>query len=160
MFSFGYGLHYTNFTTSIATMASNYSIPLLISKNSSAPYLDTVPFVSIPVTVKNSGTTTSDYVVLGFLSGTFGPAPNPNKRLVSYSRIHNITAGNSQTTSLNLTLGSLGRANADGDMMLYPGDYTLSIDTTAKAAIHFTLSGSATKLDSWPAPPASVVASK
>ncbi len=114
-------------------------------------YKDLLPFVSIPVTVTNTGTVTSDYVVLGFLSGEFGPQPYPIKSLVAYERLHSITAGGgSQTASLQLTLGSLARADASGDLVLYPGNYSLGIDTDARAAVEFTLTGEATALDSWP----------
>lgn len=104
--------------------------------------------------VKNTGVVSSDYVALGFLSGSFGPTPYPLKSLVAYTRLHNITGGSSQTGTLNLTLGSLARADDAGDMVLYPGDYSLIIDTDAKAAWNFTLTGDAATLDAWPAPPA------
>ena len=154
MFEFGYGLHYTNFTASLPTGNPTYSISSLLSGNSTATYKDLIPFKSIPVIVANTGLVSSDYVVLGFLSGSFGPTPYPLRSLVAYTRLHNITAGCSQTGNLNLTLGSLARADDSGDMVLYPGDYSLVIDTDAKAVWNFTLSGSAATLDAWPEPPA------
>jgi beta-D-xylosidase 4 len=92
-------------------------------------------------------------VILGFLSGSLGPTPYPKKSLVAYTRLHDITAGSSQTGLLNLTLGSLARANDNRDMVLYPGDYNSVIDTDAKAVWNFTLTGDAVTLDSRPAPP-------
>jgi len=156
VFEFGYGLHYTNFTAALPSRCSNatYSISSLVSRNSSATYKDLIQFQTIPVNVTNTGSVDSDYVVLGFLSGTFGPTPYPLKSLVTYTRLHNITAGSSQTASLGLSLGSLARVDEQGDMVLYPGDYSLVIDTDAKAVWNFTLTGDAAVLDSWPTPPA------
>lgn len=149
-------MHYTNFTAALPSYSGNstYSISSLLSANSSATYKDLIPFQTIPVNVTNTGSASSDYVVLGFLSGAFGPMPYPKKSLVAYTRLHNITTGSSQTGSLSLDLGSLARADGTGDMVLYPGDYSLVIDTDAKATWNFTLEGDAVTLDSWPAPPA------
>lgn len=93
-------------------------------------------------------------MLLGFLSGNFGPTPYPIKSLVAYQRLHNITSGASQTGSLNLTLGSLARADANGDAVLYPGSYKLGIDVDGSVAWDFTLVGDEATLDSWPAAPA------
>lgn len=149
-------MHYTNFTASFSSAPSNstYSISSLLSANSSASYKDLISFQNISVNITNTGPTSSDYVVLGFLSGSFGPIPYPQKSLVAYTRLHNIKTGSSQTGSLSLTLGSLARADDAGDMILYPGDYSLVIDTDAKAIWNFTLTGDAATLDTWPAPPA------
>jgi len=155
VFEFGYGLHYTTFSASIplGCTQSTYSISSLVSTKSSATFMDLIPFQTVPVNVTNTGNTSSDFVVLGFLSGSFGPTPYPIKSLVAYTRLHNITVGTSQTGNLNLTLGSLGRVNEVGNVVLYPGDYSLVVDTDAKAMWNFTLTGEATVLDSWPAPP-------
>jgi len=155
VFEFGYGLHYTNFTASFPDSVSclTYSIDSLVGSNSTAAYKDLIPFQTFSIKVTNTGTVTSDYVVLGFLSGTFGPTPYPIKSLVAYTRLHNITAGASQTGLLSLSLGSLARADDNGDVVLYPGDYSLVIDTDAKAVLNFTLTGDPTALDSWPTPP-------
>jgi beta-D-xylosidase 4 len=148
-------MHYTNFTANISSAPYNptYSIPSLLSKNSTSRYKDLISFQTVPVDITNTGSTSSDYVVLGFLSGSFGPTPYPQKSLVAYTRLHNITGGALQTGYLNLTLGSLARANNDGDVVLYPGDYSLTIDTDTKAMWNFTLTGDPMTLDSWPAPP-------
>ena len=148
-------MHYTSFSASMSSGCSNstYSISSLLAANSSTTFKDLVPFQTIPVNMTNTGSVSSDYVVLGFLSGSFGPTPYPIKSLVAYTRLHNITAGSSQMASLNLTLGSLARVDDAGDVVLYPGDYSLVIDTDAKATWNFTLTGEATMLDSWPAPP-------
>lgn len=170
VFEFGYGLHYTNFTASIETPSSPSSYSYSNSNSNSAssasydistltttcttPYPDLCPFTTFPITITNTGTTESDYVALGFLAGTHGPAPRPNKRLVSYQRLHNLTAGESQTAHLNLTLGSLARVDEMGNKVLYPGEYALLVDTQPLAMVNFTLGGEEKVLDEWPQPPA------
>ncbi|KXT09436.1 hypothetical protein AC579_5988 [Pseudocercospora musae] len=155
VFEFGYGLHYTNFTATIQGSGpgnSTYSIDSLTS-DCTESYLDRCPFKTFPIDVANTGSATSDYVTLGFLTGAHGPKPYPNKRLVSYQRLHNITAGSMQTAALNLTLGSLSRVDDKGNTVLYPGDYALLVDVQPKAYVNFTLTGEAKVLDEWPQPP-------
>jgi xylan 1,4-beta-xylosidase len=162
IFEFGNGLHYTNFTASIASSSSaggyggsntTYSISDLTT-GCNETYQDRCAFKTFAVDVKNTGSVTSDYVTLGFLAGQHGPEPYPIKRLVAYQRLHNITAGSTQTASLNLTLGSLARVDDNGNTVLYPGDYSLQIDTQPLSYVNFTLTGSEVVLDHWPQPPA------
>jgi len=115
--------------------------------------MDRCPFTNISVNVENTDAVTSDYVALGFLTGEFGPQPYPRKSLVKYQRLFNITAGQTQTATLALTLGSLGRVDANGNTVLYPGSYSLQIDTQPLTAINFTLTGTQATLDLWPQPP-------
>jgi len=151
IFPFGYGLHYTTFTPTITPPSTSvYSIPSLLA-NSTAKYPDLTPFLSLPVTITNTGNVTSDYVTLLFLSGQFGPQPYPIKSLIAYQRLHNITAGAVQTATLNLTLASLARADAEGDLVLWPGDYRVAVDVDGGVGWNFTLTGEEVKLDSWPA---------
>jgi beta-D-xylosidase 4 len=155
VFPFGYGLHYTNFSAHLLdTIVSTYDISTLVTSNTSVTCLDQIPLASIPIVITNTGRITSDYVVLGFLSGEFGPAPYPNKALKAYSRLHNITGGESQTATLPLTLGSLARADVNGDIWLFPGNYTFSVDTTDMVTWRFELKGEAVKLEHWPVSPA------
>lgn len=107
---YGFGMHYTNFTASIQAMKSSYSISDLMSGRNEK-YKDKCVFQTVNVDVKNTGSTTSDYVTLGFLAGSHGPAPYPTKRLVSYTWLHNITTRSHSTAKLPLTLGSLGGAD-------------------------------------------------
>jgi beta-D-xylosidase 4 len=157
-FPFGYGLHYTNLSVSIdpsfTAKISVFNISSLIpsAQNSSSP-LDLHPFIGVPVTVANTGSVTSDYVVLGFLAGTYGPTPYPNKSLVAYQRLFSIESGSSQSTTLSLNLGSLARVDNNGDVILYPGQYRLGIDVDGNVGWDFNLVGDAAVLDSWPAPP-------
>ncbi len=154
---FGYGLHYTNFSASASQPSqSSYDISSLVSScnKTQYPYMDLCPFEAINVTVKNTGSVTSDFVTLGFISGQYGPQPYPIKQLVAYERLFNISAGGSATASLNLTLGSLGRRDEKGDLVLYPGDYGLLVDVPTQAMVNFTLTGTQAVLDQWPQRPA------
>jgi beta-D-xylosidase 4 len=155
---FGYGLHYTNFSLSVASPAqSSYDISSLITgcqnTSSSSPYIDLCAFESFNVTVSNTGSVASDFVTLGFITGAVGPPPYPIKSLVAYDRLFNVSAGTSATATLNLTLASLARHDEDGNMILYPGDYALLVDVPTQAVVNFTLTGAQAVLDQWPQRP-------
>ncbi|RAR06491.1 glycoside hydrolase family 3 protein [Stemphylium lycopersici] len=156
IYEFGHGLHYTNFSAQIKTqMQDSYSISALVHGcNSTGGFLERCPFASVDVSVSNDGHTASDYVTLGYIGGTFGPAPCPKKSLVSYKRLFGITGGASETATLNLTLASLARVDEMGNKVLYPGDYSLMIDNQPLAMINFTLTGDDAMLSEWPQPPA------
>jgi beta-D-xylosidase 4 len=157
VYEFGHGLHYTNFSADIASdIRESYAISDLVSGcNNTGPFLERCPFTSMDVRVSNDGHTSSDYVTLGYITGTFGPAPHPKKSLVSYQRLFNIAGGDSDTATLNLTLASLARVDEMGNKVLYPGDYSLLIDNTPLTSVNFTLTGDEAMLDEWPQPPAS-----
>jgi beta-D-xylosidase 4 len=97
--------------------------------------------------VSNTGKVTSDFVGLLFLSSqNAGPKPRPLKTLVSYARLHNIKVGAPQNMSLPLTLGSLARADVDGNLVICPGDYTLFLDVNGNQSLsfNFTITGDQT----------------
>ncbi|KAL1902416.1 hypothetical protein Sste5346_001396 [Sporothrix stenoceras] len=155
VFSFGHGLHYTNFSAVVggASFPSTFSIASLLSSCAETTYLDRCPFPSLPVTVTNAGSDhTSDYVGLAFLTGSYGPAPFPRKTLAAYTRLFNLTAGQTQTSDLTWTLGNLARVDANGNRVLYPGNYTVLLDEPAIANLTFSLTGSEAVLDKWPQP--------
>lgn len=154
VYPFGYGLHYTNFTFSWqSTPQSSYRIADLVS-NAAPPYKENAAFETLVANVNNVGGPAgmaSDYVGLLFISTTNGgPAPYPNKQLVSYSRLFNIAVGSTQQLSLPLTLSALTRADANGNLYIYPGDYTLALDIDQALTFTFTLTGSATIVASFP----------
>lgn len=155
---FGYGLHYTNFSTTIVEPSqSSYDISSLVAScnGSASQYLDLCPFAAIQVNVTNSGQVSSDFVTLGFIAGQHGPAPYPIKQLVAYERLFEIPGGGSSTATLNMTLGSLARYDEDGNQVLYPGEYSLLVDVPTQSMLHFTLTGAQAVLDEWPQNPAS-----
>lgn len=153
---FGYGMHYTNFSARFTNMSSeSYNIASLVSScdNKTYPYLDLCPFAhQVAINITNTGTVSSDYVALLFVSGQHGPQPYPLKQLVGYERLFSIGAGASQTANLNITLGSLARFDEQGNAVLYPGDYSLLVDVPTQATWNFTLTGSEVVLDHWPQP--------
>lgn len=98
---------------------------------------------------------TSDYVGLLFLSSkNAGPAPRPVKTLVSYQRLHDVCYTTPQELVLPLTLGSLARADTKGNLVIYPGTYTLSLDTTGELPFAFELTGTEQIIDTLPTPAA------
>lgn len=148
-------MHYTNFSlTSTPPSTTTYSISSLLSPtNSTAKFPDLAPFATLSVNVTNTGSTTSPYVLLAFLSGSFGPQPYTLKSLVGYQRAASIAGGQSMDMEIKMTLGNLARADEDGNMVLWPGTYSVSLDVDGEMAWNFTLVGDSMKLDSWPAPP-------
>ena len=165
VFPFGHGLHYTSFTPSfkqsndqaVQLGDSSHSIAELVSSCKSLPdgpeYLDLCPFETFEITVENTGKTTSDYVVLLFLAGEFGPRPYPLKTLAAYERLHAIAGQMSKVARLSLTLGSLARVDKDGNTVLYPGQYSLQLDIQPLRVLNFSLTGEPVILDHWPQPP-------
>ena len=157
VFEFGFGLHYTTFSFAWAPSAhasatsAKYAIDELIARgNKTAAFLDLAPLDTFAVRVANTGNATSDYVALLFASGTFGPAPHPNKQLVAYTRLHALAPKQSAVTALNVTLGSIARADESGAKWVYPGTYTLALDTDGALRRTFELIGEARKIADWP----------
>jgi beta-D-xylosidase 4 len=156
IFEFGHGLHYTNFSAQIATqLKQSYAISDLVKGcNTTGGFLERCPFASVDVSIKNTGKTTSDYVALGYIAGSFGPQPYPKKSLVAYKRLFNIAGGASSTARLNLTLASLARVDESGNKVLYPGKYSLLIDNQPLTSVDFEITGDHKMLTMWPQPPA------
>ena len=159
IFEFGFGLHYTTFSfawtsdahTNASADVASYSIDELVAEGKkSAEFLDLAPLDTFSLRVTNTGNTTSDYVALLFVSGTFGPAPHPNKQLVAYTRAHGLAPNGSAVAQLNVTLGALARADDSGAKWLYPGTYTLALDTSGELKRTFELVGEAAKIADWP----------
>ncbi|KAL2259871.1 hypothetical protein VTK26DRAFT_6298 [Humicola hyalothermophila] len=160
VFPFGYGLHYTKWG-----LGSNGSFPrlyaiqdLVASCVGKAARLDLCPFTSYPLKVYNTGSRASDFVALGFIEGRQGPRPHAIKTLVAYARAHNIAPGESRDVELKLTLGSLARVDENGNRVLYPGSYDLTVDEPSFLGAQFVITGEEpVVLEEWPQPPASLV---
>ena len=155
---FGYGMHYTNFTLNVTVPEnSNYNTSSLMSSCDMSVYkhLDLCPVTTLPVSITNTGSVTSDYVALAFITGQYGPEPYPNKQLVAYQRVFNISAGETKMASLNMTLGSLARYDEMGNMGVYPGDYAVLLDVGEYEMVgwNFTVSGEMGMLEEWPQAP-------
>ncbi|KAL0471496.1 glycoside hydrolase superfamily [Neurospora intermedia] len=159
---FGFGLHYTTFKTKIAAPLPRLAIQDLLSRcggdNANAnAYPDTCALPPLQVEVTNTGNRSSDYVVLAFLAGDVGPKPYPIKTLVSYTRLRDLSPGNKTTAHLEWTLGDIARYDEQGNSVLYPGTYTVTVDEPAQASASFVVEGEAVVLDWWPAPSGQVV---
>ncbi|KAJ7075849.1 glycoside hydrolase family 3 protein [Mycena belliarum] len=153
-FEFGTGLSFTTFRLGFArTPPASYSIQALVAAGRSAAHLDLAPFDTFSVSVHNAGKVASDFVALLFVKTTAGPAPFPNKELISYVRTKGVAAGHTATASLPVTLGSIARVDAQGNAWLFPGDYTLMVDVPTAITHSFRLTGSAAQLTHFPAPP-------
>jgi xylan 1,4-beta-xylosidase len=151
VYEFGFGLHYTTFNVAWhQTPPASYDISALVNSAHGQQPLDLATFDVFNIDVKNAGQTLSDYVALLFVNGTGGPAPYPNKQLVSYTRVHNIKAGSTSRVQLPVTLGSVARADANGNLWIYSGSYQVSVDTTPSLTHSFVLRGSSVQLTHWP----------
>lgn len=151
VFEFGHGLHYTQFALSWAnSLPARYQIPKLSFSQSNN--VDLSVFDTFDVVVRNAGKVTSDYVALLFISGSGGPTPLPNKRLISYTRVHQVAPGKQATASLKVTLGSVARADAQGNLWVYSGKYQITVDTGAETSLthQFELVGDAVQISHFP----------
>jgi beta-D-xylosidase 4 len=151
---FGHGLHFTTFDFSWQTKAAaRYNIQQLVRAGGSG-FLDLAAFDTFQVKVQNTGNITSDYAALLFLSGGNGPTPHPNKSLVSFARAHDIKAGSSAVVNLKVTLGSIARADENGDLWLFSGSYRLILDIGDGVLSHdFILAGTSARIVQWPQDP-------
>ena len=156
VYPFGSGLHYTTFAFSwVSKPTASYNIADLVRLEDESGFLDSKEFASFTIDVENTGDTASDYVALLFLSGKdSGPAPQPFKRLVAYTRVTQIQPRQKSTGDLAVTLGSLARADEEGDQWVYPGKYVLQLDTNPVAlTADFELVGEAARILSLPKDP-------
>lgn len=157
---FGFGLHYTTFDVSWSKAhLGPYEIGSLVKNASSAADdapADTAPFDTFTIHVRNTGKTTSDYVALLFLSTrNAGPAPYPLKTLVAYTRARAIKPGETRAVDITVTVGSVARTDERGNLVLYPGSYTLEVDVNGQyPTAGFEVVGEAAVLDEFPQPPA------
>lgn len=153
---FGHGMHYTTFKPRFASTGSLsgrvVNIQELIALCHET-YLDLCPFSEINVDVTNTGNkTTSDFVALAFVSGQYGPAPYPIKTLAAYGRLRGIAPGQTAKKSMPISIGTLARTDDVGNLILYPGKYSLLLDVPTADTISFELTGTAVVLDHFPQP--------
>ncbi|ANB12660.1 hypothetical protein AWJ20_922 [Sugiyamaella lignohabitans] len=152
VYEFGTGLHYTTFDASwVNNNTATFNIQDLIQNaHPGVDYVDQINFATFTAGITNTGKVASDYVALLFASGDAGPAPQPKKRLVSYSRAHDIAPGQTAQVKLPLTLGAISRVDENGNRVLYPGTYNLALDTTGLITTTVTLTGNAQIITAWP----------
>ncbi|KAF5386307.1 hypothetical protein D9757_008583 [Collybiopsis confluens] len=133
VYPFGFGLHYTHFSLEWARPPrSSYDIQELIAaaKSSGVAHIDLALLdnSAFELRVTNTGSVASDYTALLFSHTTAGPTPAPIKSLIGYTRVKDLGARASETAELNVTLGSIARADENGNSVLYPGPYSVWVD--------------------------------
>jgi len=150
---FGFGLHYTTFKAEVGgAFPKTLRIADLVG-GCGNEHPDTCPAPPLPVSITNTGDRASDYVALAYLSGEYGPRPYPIKTLSAYKRLRDVAPGETATADLAWTLGDIARHDEEGNTVLYPGEYTITIDEPTLATATFTLEGEEAVLDKWPALP-------
>ncbi|KAM0245260.1 hypothetical protein ACHAP5_005489 [Fusarium lateritium] len=108
------------------------------------------PLPPIQVSVKNTGGISSDFVSLVFIKSDVSPKLYPLKTLAAYARSLDIAPSVTKEVSLQWTLDSIARREKNGDLVLYPGTYTLLLDEPVQAKLKVTLTGKKATLDKWP----------
>jgi xylan 1,4-beta-xylosidase len=160
---FGYGLHYTNFTakfssSTLKSLGSNSTRAIQIHNllhSCSEAFLDLCPFPpdsKVEVEVTNTGSQSSDFVALIFVSGEYGLKPYPIKELVGYKRVKGLAAKETRKVQIDIKIAGLARVDEMGNTVLYPGKYSLLLDVPTQTRIDFTLVGEEVMLDKWPQP--------
>ncbi|KAI8960886.1 hypothetical protein F5Y11DRAFT_328412 [Daldinia sp. FL1419] len=104
----------------------------LLGGHSGFPLCD---FGSIKVDVTNVGNVTSDFIVLEFLAGEYGPQPYTLESLAAYTRLKNIKPETTTGDSFEITLGTSARVDDSGNTVLYPGTYKALLDVPAQDII-------------------------
>ncbi|KAF4566455.1 glycosyl hydrolase 3 family protein [Pleurotus pulmonarius] len=151
IFDFGHGLHFTTFSLMWQKRPqARYSTSDFVSSIRRSDTPDLLIFDTLEVVVHNTGKVKSDFVTMLFVGGNAGPAPRPNRRLVSYERLHAIGPRSSARAHLNITLGSLARADSQGNMWLFDGVYKLTVDAPGQLVHQFELVGSPVQISHFP----------
>lgn len=152
VYEFGYGMFYTTFSESAVNMTTtsyNISKPFYAA-HTDYEYAEQVPILNFQFKVTNTGKTASDYSAMLFASTTSGPAPRPIKWLVGIDREATIAPGASCMVTIPVPVGALARADENGDLVVYPGEYSLMLNTDASIVYNFTLTGNAATVQKWP----------
>jgi beta-glucosidase len=130
LYSFGYGLSYTTFTY------SDLKVPQQVQAGDP---------VQVEAEVRNTGGVAGDEVVELYLTQPKG-FETPQRELAAFTRIH-LDAGALAHIGLTLNPRSIGQVDAQGNRIILPGDYTLSIggaqpgDSPSGQTATFTITG-------------------
>jgi beta-D-xylosidase 4 len=154
VYAFGHGLFYTTFEEKLATNTSasqSYNITDLFAQpHSGYEFIEQMPLLTFRAEVSNTGKTASDYSAMLFASTTSGPTPRPMKWLVGITREAEVAPGGSCTVAIDVPVGVLARAANNGDLVVYPGDYSLALNNERSVVMNFTLTGDAITVAHWP----------
>ncbi len=110
LYPFGYGLSYTTFAY------SNVKVPHTVEAGQPVP---------IEAEVKNTGSRAGDEVIEVYLTQPRG-YETPIHELAAFQRIH-LDAGASAHVGLTLNPRSIAQVDKDGNRIVAPGEYTVSI---------------------------------
>jgi beta-glucosidase len=111
-YAFGYGLSYSTFTYSGLKLSST-------TISAGEP-------LQVEATVQNHGGRNSDEVVELYLDRQTGSPAMPFRSLQGFRRIH-LKAGESRQVKFTLDARQLAWVNADGALVIEPGQYTISV---------------------------------
>ncbi|KAK4574047.1 hypothetical protein LTR86_001808 [Recurvomyces mirabilis] len=152
VYPFGYGMFYTTFSESlVANMSTSYNISTPFSQaHTGYQYAEQVPILTFQAKVTNTGKVASDYSAMLFASTTSGPTPRPIKWLVGIDREASIAPAASCIVDIPVPVGALARADANGNLVVYPGQYSLALNPEASVTVNFTLTGDAATVQKWP----------
>jgi len=62
-----------------------------------------------------------------------------------------VAPGESATASLDINIGTIARGDEKGDLVLFPGKYSIVLDIDDQDIWEFAIEGDDELLDSWPA---------
>jgi len=130
LYAFGYGLSYTTFSY------SSLRLPATIAAGDSVP---------VAVTVTNTGPVAGDEVLEVYLTQPRG-FETPRRVLADFFRLH-LAPGQSSEAHLNLTPRALSQVDEQGNRLILPGIYTVSLGgaqpggSAATQTATFTIAG-------------------
>jgi len=124
LWEFGFGLSYTTFRYSIDE--PHLTTTTEVAANGYHKYYKGyTPDQQYRVTVTNSGSVTSDVVVLGFLSSNHSDAPI--KELFGYARVSKLAPNANQTVYFSIPPQVLSLIDKQGNEEIHPGLYKVTI---------------------------------
>ncbi|KAF2771099.1 hypothetical protein EJ03DRAFT_388474 [Teratosphaeria nubilosa] len=153
VYAFGHGLFYTTFTESLVASfkSRTYNITNLFAQpHAGYEFAEQSPLSNFTFAVENTGNVTSDYSAMLFVSTTSGTIPRPLKWLVGIDRVADIAPGACSTVIIPVPIGALARADNNGNLVVFPGSYTLALKNEASVTYNFTLTGTPATIAKWP----------
>ena len=127
LYTFGYGLSYTNF------QYSNLKI--------SSPEIKTDGSLKVSIDVKNTGNYDGDEVVQLYLKDVYSSVTTPEKTLKGFNRIF-VKKGETKTIEFTLTADELSIWNREMKKVVEPGDFVVMVggNSTDLQKINFKVS--------------------
>ncbi len=111
LYEFGYGLSYTKFKY------SNIEVPSSLESGND---------LTVKVDVENIGDLKGDEVVQVYVQNTNADEFNPHKTLASFERV-SFAPGEKKTLTFTIDKEQLSSVNANGEKVMLPGAYNISI---------------------------------